>query len=173
MSLIYISENNPNRPRHFTGNFLGSHENLTDHDLLQNNPNNSGLFANVELHKVIGHGSFGAVFIATNKKTKEYIAVKRIVQDRRYKNRELQIMITIKNATPHPFITRFIDYALSEDGKYLNLMLEYVPETIFSLIKSYEQNKKYIPLLCVKIYMYQMLRSLAHIHGLGNIYKIL
>jgi len=42
--------------------------------------------------KLIGNGSFGVVYQARIAETGEVIAVKKIFQDRRYKNRELQIM---------------------------------------------------------------------------------
>ena len=38
----------------------------------------------------IGHGAFGKVLLATVKGTGEKVAIKKVFQDRRYKNRELQ-----------------------------------------------------------------------------------
>ena len=46
-------------------------------------------------------------------------------------------------------------------------MLEFVPETIFSLSKHYNKLKVPFPILLIKIYMYQLSRALAHIHGMG------
>ena len=42
--------------------------------------------------KVIGNGSFGVVYQARLISTSELVAIKKVLQDRRYKNRELQIM---------------------------------------------------------------------------------
>jgi hypothetical protein len=42
--------------------------------------------------KVIGNGSFGVVYQAKLINTSELVAIKKVLQDRRYKNRELQIM---------------------------------------------------------------------------------
>mmetsp|Transcript_86425 Transcript_86425/g.230899 ORF Transcript_86425/g.230899 Transcript_86425/m.230899 type:complete len:80 (+) Transcript_86425:52-291(+) len=42
--------------------------------------------------KVVGNGSFGVVFQATLVETGETVAVKKVLQDKRFKNRELQIM---------------------------------------------------------------------------------
>ena len=42
--------------------------------------------------QIVGNGAFGIVTIATNENTNEVVAIKRVVQDRRYKNRELQMM---------------------------------------------------------------------------------
>jgi glycogen synthase kinase 3 beta len=50
---------------------------------------------------------------------------------------------------------------------YLNLVLEYIPETIYSVAKMFTRSKGTMPLQSVKIYMYQLARALAHIHGIG------
>jgi kinase len=41
---------------------------------------------------VIGNGSFGVVFEARHIETGRKVAIKKVLQDRRFKNRELQIM---------------------------------------------------------------------------------
>jgi serine/threonine protein kinase len=56
--------------------------------------------------RVVGNGSFGVVFQATENETGNKVAIKKVYQDKRYKNRELQIMkdlfhtnvIVLKNA---------------------------------------------------------------------------
>uniref|UniRef100_A0A8C0WZH0 Protein kinase domain-containing protein n=1 Tax=Castor canadensis TaxID=51338 RepID=A0A8C0WZH0_CASCN len=42
--------------------------------------------------KVIGNGSFGVVYQARLAETRELVAIKKVLQDKRFKNRELQIM---------------------------------------------------------------------------------
>jgi len=42
--------------------------------------------------KVIGNGSFGVVYQAKLCDTGEMVAIKKVLQDKRFKNRELQIM---------------------------------------------------------------------------------
>lgn len=46
-------------------------------------------------------------------------------------------------------------------------VLEYVPETVYSVARQYQKSKQNVPLLFVKLYVYQLARALAHIHGLG------
>jgi serine/threonine protein kinase len=41
----------------------------------------------IEMIELIGQGTFGQVFKARIKKTGEYVAVKRVFQDPKYKNR--------------------------------------------------------------------------------------
>lgn len=46
-------------------------------------------------------------------------------------------------------------------------VLEYVPDTVYRINKHYTKNEQRMPLILVKLYVYQMLRALAHIHSLG------
>jgi serine/threonine protein kinase len=50
---------------------------------------------------------------------------------------------------------------------YLNLILEYVPENLYRCSRSFAKVKQQMPMLEVKLYMYQCLRSLAYIHSMG------
>ena len=46
-------------------------------------------------------------------------------------------------------------------------MLEYVPETVYRASRHYSKLKQPMPALQIKLYMYQLLRSLAYIHSVG------
>ncbi|CAN7981482.1 unnamed protein product, partial [Ixodes pacificus] len=50
---------------------------------------------------------------------------------------------------------------------YLNLVLEYIPETVYRVARHYSKSKQTIPISFIKLYMYQLFRSLAYIHSLG------
>jgi len=54
-----------------------------------------------------------------------------------------------------------------KDELYLNLVLEFVPETIYRASRHYAKLKQMMPIILVKLYTYQLLRSLAYIHCLG------
>ena len=51
--------------------------------------------------RIIGNGSFGVVFEAKVVETGEVVAIKKVLQDKRFKNRELQIMRQLVK-DPHP-----------------------------------------------------------------------
>ncbi|KAJ7298385.1 hypothetical protein O6H91_09G117100 [Diphasiastrum complanatum] len=114
--------------------------------------------------RVVGTGSFGIVFQAKCLETGETVAIKKVLQDKRYKNRELQIM----RLFDHPNIVALKHCFFSttdKDELYLNLVLEYVPETVYRIAKHYNRMNQRMPLLYVKLYAYQICRSLAYIHG--------
>ncbi|GMI02967.1 hypothetical protein TrRE_jg3036 [Triparma retinervis] len=120
--------------------------------------------------RIIGNGSFGVVFQATVVETGDIVAIKKVLQDKRFKNRELQIMRQLVK-TPHSNIVALKHCFYSQGEKpeelYLNLVLEFVPETVYSISRHHQKSKIQLPVLYVKLYMYQLCRALAHIHSMG------
>eukprot|EP00249_Psilotum_nudum_P022317 c28468_g3_i1 orf=523-1782(+) len=114
---------------------------------------------------IVGTGSFGVVFQAKCIETGEIVAIKKVLQDKRYKNREMQIMLLLD----HPNVVALKHCFYSTKGTeevYLNLVLEYVPETVYRIGKHYyNQVNQKVPLILVKLYIYQVCRALAYIHG--------
>lgn len=49
----------------------------------------------------------------------------------------------------------------------MNLVLEYMPETLYRTTRQYAKAKQSIPPLYVKLYTYQIFQSIAYIHSLG------
>lgn len=126
----------------------------------------SGEEAHYNIERVVGKGSFGVVYQAKDSLAGVQVAMKKVLQDKRFKNRELQIMRTVR----HPNIVGLLNYFYTTTGEhqvYLNLVLEFVPDTIYRVLKQYMKSGRRMPLVIVKLYMYQTLRSLAHIHGEG------
>lgn len=116
--------------------------------------------------RVIGNGSFGIVYQATCNVTKEVVAIKKVLQDRRYKNRELQIMKIVK----HPNIVEVKDCFYSKGRNrdvYLNLVMEYIPETVYQTIRNHSRAQKTIPYFYTRLYAYQICRALAYCHDKG------
>jgi serine/threonine protein kinase len=117
--------------------------------------------------QVIGSGSFGVVYQAVIPETGENVAIKKVFQDKRYKNRELQILKELD----HPNVIKLRNYFYTQgekpDDVYLNCVMDFIPETLSRLIRSYYKQKTLVPALLLKLYSYQMLKSLAYIHALG------
>ncbi|KAH6918896.1 CMGC/GSK protein kinase [Coprinopsis sp. MPI-PUGE-AT-0042] len=117
--------------------------------------------------KVIGNGSFGVVFQAKLLRDQDDIAIKKVLQDKRFKNRELQIMRLVSHPNVVDLKAFFYSNGDKKDEVYLNLVLEYVPETVYRASRHYAKLKQPMPMLQIKLYMYQLLRSLAYIHSVG------
>ncbi|WOL10030.1 shaggy-related protein kinase epsilon isoform X1 [Canna indica] len=118
--------------------------------------------------RVAGTGSFGTVFKAKCVETGEAVAIKKVLQDKRYKNRELQIVQLLD----HPNVVQLKHYFFSNTDKnelYLNLVLEYVPETVYRIIKNYSRMNQHMPLFYVQLYTYQICRALAYTHNVLGI----
>lgn len=117
--------------------------------------------------RVIGNGSFGVVYQATVIETGETVAIKKVLQDRRFKNRELQIM----GALDHPCVVQlkhcFYSKGDKADDVYLNLVMEFIPETIHRTLRNHTKAKKLVPVTYTKVYLFQIARSLAYIHRQG------
>jgi glycogen synthase kinase 3 beta len=50
---------------------------------------------------------------------------------------------------------------------YLNLVLEFVPDTVYKVTRAYTKMRSLPPLLVVRLYVYQLARSLAYLHARG------
>jgi len=116
---------------------------------------------------IIGNGSFGVVYQATVRATQKEVAIKKVLQDKRFKNRELQIMKMLD----HTNVTTLLHYFYTEGDKaeetYLNLVMDFIPQTVYGMSRQYAKAKKAFPTLFMKLYTYQLCRSLAYIHSLG------
>ncbi|XP_022999824.1 shaggy-related protein kinase theta-like [Cucurbita maxima] len=113
--------------------------------------------------RVVGTGSFGVVFQAKCLETNEAVAIKKVLQDKRYKNRELQIMRILE----HPNVVQLKHCFFSTTDKeelYLNLVLEYISETVYKVSKHYSRMHRSMPIIYVQLYTYQICRALNYLH---------
>ncbi|KAJ8110551.1 hypothetical protein OPT61_g6633 [Boeremia exigua] len=117
--------------------------------------------------KIVGNGSFGVVFQTKLSPSGEDAAIKRVLQDKRFKNRELQIMRIVRHPNIVELKAFFYNNGERKDEVYLNLVLEFVPETVYRASRYFNKMKTVMPILEVKLYIYQLFRSLAYIHSQG------
>lgn len=117
--------------------------------------------------QIIGSGSFGVVYQANISETKEVVAIKKVFQDKRYKNRELDILKELN----HPNVIKLRHYFYTqgdkEDDIYLNCVMDYIQDTLSRVIRVHCKQKTQVSLLLLKLYSYQMMKSLAYIHSIG------
>ncbi|XP_065864770.1 shaggy-related protein kinase epsilon-like isoform X2 [Euphorbia lathyris] len=114
--------------------------------------------------RVVGTGSFGVVYQAKCLETGEVVAIKKVLQDRRYKNRELQIMRMLNH--PNVLELKHCFFSSTEkDELYLNLVLDYMPETVHRVSRHYSKmSHQHMPTIYVQLYMYQICRGLNYLH---------
>ena len=117
--------------------------------------------------KVVGNGTFGVVYQATVAETGETVAIKKVFQDKRYKNRELQIMKELIHPNVVGLRHAFYTTGDKPDELYLNVVMEFMPEGLYRVIKHYTRMRQPMPPLLIKLYSYQIIRSLGYIHAVG------
>ncbi|CAG0912296.1 unnamed protein product [Notodromas monacha] len=113
--------------------------------------------------KVIGNGSFGVVYQAKLCESGELVAIKKVLQDKRFKRGQGSYLFSVDVVRGIPQY----DFDFQKDEVFLNLVLEYIPETVYRVARHHSKNKQTIAISFIKLYMYQLFRSLAYIHSLG------
>lgn len=114
--------------------------------------------------KHVATGSFGMVYKAIEISSGETVAIKKILEDPRYKSRELRIMKVLE----HPNIIRLRQSYISKNDQqeeFLNLVMDFYPETIYTPIINVKKQNQPVPVVLIKYYLYQMIRALGHMHA--------
>jgi serine/threonine protein kinase len=116
-------------------------------------------------HRAVGQGTFGTVMLARDATTGEPVAIKKVIQDPRFKNRELQIMRILN----HPNVVALKNYYYVNgdtrpDDVFLNVVMEFVPDTLHRCCRNYVRARQYTPMILVKVFLFQLLRSIGYLH---------
>lgn len=92
---------------------------------------------NYSLVRVIAHGSFAIIYQAKSP-SNQLVAVKRVFQDSKYRNRELEILQKLsKEHFAHPNILQILDYYFNTQSSgdvYLHIVSRLFPDTLASFI---------------------------------------
>lgn len=118
--------------------------------------------------EVIGRGSFGVVFTTMIRETNETVAIKKVLQDKRFKNRELEIMKQLI----HPNIIDLKYFFYEENGQgeiYLNLILDYISQSLYQRLRHFVHQKTLMPRLEIKFYIYQLFKALNYLHNYAKV----
>ena len=75
-----------------------------------------------KMERVCGNGSFGIVFQAKKIHTGEIVAIKKVYQDKRYRNREYAVMKNLDHPNIVKLYHAFYTTGEKQDEIYLNLI---------------------------------------------------
>lgn len=95
--------------------------------------------------------------------TNEVVSIKKVLQDRGYKNRELHITCLLDN----PNVVKLKHFFFSTIDKhevYLNLVQEYVSKMVYKVKKQYNRLNQYMHVLHVHLYTYQIYRVVSYLY---------
>lgn len=119
--------------------------------------------------RVIDKGSFGTVFeaIVEDSADGRIVAIKKVLQDPRYKNRELKIMKMLNNNYVCCMENHFLSTGKQKNSVYLNLVLQYMPTTLYLEIRRLKKAGKLLDFMDTRSYALQLCAGLNYIHTLG------
>ena len=83
--------------------------------------------------------------------TQEKAAIKKVLQDRRYKNRELEMTRSLQHQNVVDMKWFFYTNGQNEDEVYLNLVLEFIPETLYQVARHHAKANRQFPILHAKV----------------------
>ena len=117
------------------------------------------------INRIIGRGSFGIVYEATNTKTGQTVALKKVSQHSTYHSRELEFLQSLS----HPNIIKIEEtfYSQSSSMIYTNIVTEYLPQNLTQVIKHFTSRRQQVPKVLVKLYCYQLFLALDYLHSNG------
>ncbi|OHT06172.1 CMGC family protein kinase [Tritrichomonas foetus] len=116
--------------------------------------------------KVVGQGAFGVVYCA-RASDGSLVAIKKVLLDPRYKNRELETMQEVHNRYVIGLRSSFKTAGRKPKEVYLNLVMDFLPMSLHQFNMNYRKERKYPPLLYVKLFAFQMFAGLNYLHSIG------
>lgn len=116
--------------------------------------------------KVIGQGAFGVVYCARSADG-SLVAIKKVLLDPRYKNRELETLQMVDNRYVITLQNSFKTAGRKPKEIYLNLVMDYLPMSLHQFDMNYRKERKYPPILYIKLFAYQMFAGLKYLHSIG------
>lgn len=82
---------------------------------------------------IAGKGTFGVVYFGRDRVQGNKIAIKKVLQDKKYKNRELDILKILKHENVLQMRDHYFTY---ENGsEYLNVVMDYYSNNLYQTIK--------------------------------------
>jgi mitogen-activated protein kinase 15 len=115
------------------------------------------------IHKKVGKGAYGVVFKATDKKTKEVVALKKLYgafRDATDSQRTFREVMLLQELNGHDNIIRLLNVIYAQNDIDLYLIFEYMESDLYNVIRAgilQDIHKRYI--------IYQILKAIKFIHS--------
>ena len=119
--------------------------------------------------KVLGKGAYGIVWLATNKKTKEVVALKKIFdafQNATDAQRTYREVIFLKQMFVHENVVKLHNVYKADNDRDLYLVFEYMETDLHAVIRANiltEVHKQYI--------LYQSFKALKYMHSADLVHR--
>ncbi|OHT00896.1 Glycogen synthase kinase-3 beta [Tritrichomonas foetus] len=112
--------------------------------------------------RIIGKGTFGAVFEAESACCRR-VSIKKVIQDPRYKNRELEILQKLN----HPNVIHLLTFYFTREGQpnqeFLHIVTDIAPMDLTHFMESSGPPS----LSLILVFSYQIFRGLSYLHTIN------
>jgi mitogen-activated protein kinase 15 len=121
------------------------------------------------IHKKIGKGAYGVVFKATDKKTKELVALKKLYgafRDPTDSQRTFREVMLLQELNGHENIIRLLNVINAQNDLDLYLIFEYMETDLYNVIRA-----NILQDIHKRVITYQILKALKYIHSADIIHR--
>jgi glycogen synthase kinase 3 beta len=119
---------------------------------------------------VVGKGAFGIVYTARSP-TGEIVAIKKVLLDPRYKNRELDIISAVHHYNCITVRDSFKTQGRRKNETFLNIVMDFFPQNLYDFASNFRSQHLYPPILFVKLFGFQLFAGLAYLHSKGIVHR--
>ncbi|CAF1503477.1 unnamed protein product [Adineta steineri] len=123
-----------------------------------------------EIHKRLGKGAYGIVWKATDKRTKEVVALKKIFDAFRNQTdaqRTYREIVFLREFGEHPNVIRLQNVLRADNDKDIYLVFEFMEADLHNVIRKgnilKDTHKRYV--------MYQLLKAMKYLHSANVIHR--
>ena len=121
--------------------------------------------------KLADKGTFGTVYKVKEIATGKVFAIKRVFQDPQYVNNEYQILKDLDHKNCIKTYRGYYTKDKHTEKVFLNIVMDYVPLTLYHIIQFYKKRELQFPALIAKVYAYQQFRALLYLERKSIVHR--
>ena len=121
--------------------------------------------------RVVGKGAYGVVFTALDRFGR-VVAIKKIRENHSFKDREVEMMEAVRGlSNVISILGHFRTTVKLHSEVFLHIVMEYLPSDLYRFTLEHRRNDRFIPLVYIKAFAYQMFNALQNIHRKGIVHR--